>query len=277
MTGKHLTTPLNLARLPGRILSMQAEIGDTLADLCKMTAYDLSRLKGVGDNVIDDTRAVLAFYGLALSGDPVAEIVEGAEHPIIASYRGRLEAKYPGMAAKLGTLSDREVGEEFGVSAQSVNNHRRMLDIDKAVRTRKQGKKDALITLLKSAIADALEALAAQDGTLAIAILTASLADPEDDDSDEDDDDADDSDDDNDDDEDEDEDEDDDDDDDDDEDDDSDDDDASDDASEATEQAASPTPSTPPGDGVSTGTFNFEDEFDGEDNDSAQPGGLTFS
>ena len=173
-TENPLTLSLEEARLPGRILSVKESIGSTLEDLCSKTAYDLSRLKGVGDSVIDDLRLVLSFYGVALSGDTVQEY-DGDQHPTVAAYRTRLEANYPGMAEKLGTVSDREVGEQFDVSAQSVNNHRRMLGIDKAKRVSLGSKKDQRITALESAINEALAVLGDEDGPQAIAILTAAL------------------------------------------------------------------------------------------------------
>ena len=133
---ENLTLPLVEAKLPGRILSNEESIGATLDTLCKMTAYDLSQLKGVGSSVVDATREILSFYGLHLSGDTRTDYYTGEEHPEVASYRTRLAAKHPGMVEKLGTLSDREVGEEFGVSAQAINNHRRKLGIAKAKRAK---------------------------------------------------------------------------------------------------------------------------------------------
>lgn len=168
MNENNLTLTLKEAKLPGRIISVKDAIGDTLADLCKMTAYDLSKLKGVGNNVIDDTRKVLSFYGVALAGDPEPETQEGAVHPIVEAYIARLNEKYPGMVEKLGQAPDREVGDEFGVSAQSINNHRRVLGIERAVRAKRLGKKDARIAALETAIREALDHLSNQTAESAL-------------------------------------------------------------------------------------------------------------
>lgn len=147
---ENLKLSLTEARLPGRIISMQSAIGETLEDLCNMTAYDLSQLKGVGSSVVDATRKVLSFYGLHLSGDTRTDYYTGEEHPEVAEYRTRLDAKHPGLVEKLGTLSDREVGEEFGVSAQAINNHRRKLGIAKAKRAK--AKKAAMVWMERAEI-----------------------------------------------------------------------------------------------------------------------------
>ena len=156
---ENLKLTLMEARLPGRIISMQSTIGDTLADLCGMTAYDLGRLKGVGDNVVDGTREILSFYGLTLSGDTRTDYYTGSEHPEVASYRDRLNEKHPGLVELLGTLSDREVGEQFDVSAQAINNHRRKLGIAKAKRAKKVKPYVARIESLESTINEALRLL----------------------------------------------------------------------------------------------------------------------
>jgi hypothetical protein len=178
---------LSDAKLPGRITAMQDKIGETLANLCSMTAYDLSKLKGVGSNVIDETRAILGFYGLNLQGDPECEAVEGALHPVVALYRERLDDKYAGMAEVLGTDSDRVIGEKFGVSAQSINNHRRMLGIARAERTNKGGKKDRRIAALTAAVNEALHYILSElwdtpNVPALTAILKAALVESSDDD-----------------------------------------------------------------------------------------------
>ena len=174
----NLDLPLTEARLPGRIISMQSIIGDTLENLCSMTAYDLGRLKGVGDNVVDSTREILSFYGLSLSGDTRTDYYTGEEHPEVASYRARLNEKHPGLVELLGTLSDREVGEQFDVSAQAINNHRRKLSIGKAKRAKKASRTMVWMEraeILAKAINDTL-ALLGEGESPVHTTLTAALA-----------------------------------------------------------------------------------------------------
>lgn len=115
--------PLEKIRLTVRCRGGLRRAGvTTLGELAELTRNDLLKLRNLGKGTLGEIEDMLAEHGLTLAKKRKSPF-------LVEDYVRNIEARHPGLLARLGKESDEAVGASYGVSRQRIQQIRKILDV----------------------------------------------------------------------------------------------------------------------------------------------------